>query len=87
VSERIEFNVNETVRVRLTDRGRDILRAYWAESTLPGREPYSPRISDDGWYDTQLWNVMHVFGPHVRLGFDVPFDTTIELVVRPKVPA
>lgn len=49
----IAINVNENVRVRLTDRGRAISSA--AGLTVTERE---------GWSDWQMWEMMAIFGPY-----------------------
>lgn len=72
-----KFNVNHHVWVKLTDHGREIHRQYW--------EPYSrgiyvaPRASADGWSRFQMHDVMRVFGPHMVMGGDLPFETEIIL--------
>ena len=76
------FNINDVVRVKLTDRGREahhewhnrLFRDY-----LP-QNPFVPRKEDaDGWSVWQLWYLMWVFGDQIRRP-PLLFDTTIELV-------
>lgn len=80
------FNVNHCVRVRLKPSGRVILEhclddinAFVVER---GCAPIPPRTIDEdaeGWSEWQLWDLMHVFGPHMQMGAEVPFETEIEI--------
>jgi len=73
----MRFNVNETVSVRLTGRGRAILRQVGV----------APKAEDaEGWSRWQLWDLMRQFGGHLYLGCDPPFDLAIEIPDQPDVP-
>lgn len=74
-------NVNDTVQVRLTDLGRETHKAYWGPFSAGNYRPV--KVDGDGWAEFQLWDLMAVFGPKIRMGMDVPFETTI----RVKTPA
>lgn len=66
----IEFNVNNYVWVRLNDYGREL---YY-------QKPYTSPIRErDGWSKWQAWDLMQTFGPHIWLGGQVPFETTIRV--------
>lgn len=40
---------------------------------------YIPPVEDsDGWSSWQLWNLMQELGPHIYIGCEIPFETTIE---------
>ncbi len=76
------FNINEKVRVKLTDTGREIYLKQWLE-TMPANILCKLPLEDEqGWSEWQLWGLMNTFGPHCRLGSVLPFDTTIELILR-----
>lgn len=76
----LKININDTVRVKLTDNGREILRKNHEDL-----KRYFPSISDfkieekDGWYSSQLWELFQDFGPHISIGKMLPFETEIEL--------
>lgn len=83
----IPFNLNDKVLVRLTDRGRAVLKAQHEELAkafgLP--DPYRPPLANaDGWLEYQLWALMRDFGPHIGMGLDLPLETEIKFV--PKGP-
>lgn len=77
-----KFNLNNKVRVKLTDLGRAALEAdhatFWAKA---GRTmPYTPPKEDaDGWSEWQLWSLMSALGGHVGMGFDNVMETTIQI--------
>ncbi len=78
----MNFNINNTVKVKLTDYGRRMLEAdhydFWNKQ---GRlMPYKPPEEDyEGWSEWQLWVLMRNLGPHITLGSDIPFETTIQI--------
>ena len=78
-----KLNVNDTVRVKLTDYGLAHLRREHDElnklfNGLMG--DYVPPVQDeDGYCDFQLWDLMYKMGPLLRMGGSAPFETTIEI--------
>jgi hypothetical protein len=64
------FNVNDYAYVKLTPVGQRILSSKSVSFTKDG----------EGWSKWQLWELMSIFGGHLRNGCDVPFETTIRLV-------
>jgi hypothetical protein len=84
----VKFNVNDHVRVRLTERGLAILRekqqAFRAAfpRVPPDTLPYgSPKTDAAGWSEWQMWSLMAEFGEHFGIGAEPPFKTEIEFVV------
>jgi len=65
----MEFNINESVKVRLTKLGRKIIN----------EDEYAiiPSEDEEGWSEWQLWVLMQTFGPHMGNGMRIPFYTTI----------
>ena len=80
--ELVGFNVNDKVRVRLKQKGRDeLLRQHRELYTSLGRpdEWYrAPTEDSDGWSSWQLWDLMNRLGHLCTLGFDPPFETEIQ---------
>lgn len=84
-AEIIKFNLNDWVRVKLTDHGRHILlrKALRDREEFPALRsfPYKPPVEDaEGWSKWQLWSLISEFGEHVGLGLDNPFELDIELL-------
>lgn len=67
----MKFNVNNYVKVKLTKRGKEIMKE---EGVM--RE-YVP--DKDGYTKWQLWELMGVFGNYVYNGCEIPFETEIEI--------
>ncbi len=69
-----KFNINSNVKVKLTDKGRQLFHS----NKLYEKFPF-PRtlIEDDGYSTWQLWDLMSEFGEHIWLGADNCFSTII----------
>lgn len=75
-----EFNINNKVRVKLTEEGHRILKRnhdrFWR--LLEPKQGYDPPVEDkNGFSDWQMWELMREFGPDLYNGCKVPFETTI----------
>lgn len=79
----MKSNINEDVQVQLTDHGRRIHREQHDEfnKSFPHLKlKYTkPKEDNGGWSKWQLWHLMQVFGPHIHLTMDNPFNLTIQL--------
>jgi hypothetical protein len=76
------FNLNNYIRVQLTDSGRGIIRQNFADlkKSFPKLSgPNLPNEDADGWSRWQLWNLMQTFGPHIGLGIENPFAILIQI--------
>ena len=73
----MDFNINNKVRVKLTDYGRQAL----------ARQHNGLKEDAEGWSEWQLWHLMQELGHLCCLGCQVPFETTIQLLeVKPWTP-
>ena len=68
----MKFNVNEYVKVKLTDRGKKILSAEGLD--------FYHKPDKDGWSSWQLWHLMETFGKHISMSSFPPFETEIEIL-------
>lgn len=78
----MDFDINNLVRVKLTDKGRAVHAADHALfCASEGRKlPYTPPKEDShGYSEWQMWQLMEAFGKYLGNGFDMPFDPVIEL--------
>jgi hypothetical protein len=81
-----QFNLNDSVTVHLTEHGVNILRKKHVEfqkrwSRIAGKtyryvEFVPPK---DNMYTTQMWMLMEVFGEHMGIARENPFDLWISL--------
>lgn len=74
------MNINDKVKVQLTAFGADIWNKRYDGMNIP--EEYVPaKVKPLDHIEVQLWDAMHVFGPIMRLGSDVPFvDCQMEIM-------
>ena len=79
----MKFNINEKVRVKLTEHGRALHREdhkkLWAHLEQKAPKYTPPKEDAEGWSEWQLWELMQNFGSHIGLGFRTPFETEIEV--------
>ena len=75
----MKVNINHHIKVRLTPVGREILfdhnnevNRFLGRPDKPIREPDA-----EGFHQFQIWDCMAIFGPHMQLGMDVPFEPTV----------
>ena len=78
----MEFNINNNVKVKLTDFGRKILQDQHDElyNRIQIKKPEfnPPKEDKDGWSNWQLWVLMERFGEYIHIGVsNAPFETTI----------
>ena len=82
----VKFNINNDVKVRLTQMGKDIFYHQYDElNKIYGRivcEPHYPRVDKDGYSRFQLHKLMEMYGQHLHNGGSVehntsPFETEI----------
>ena len=77
-----KFNINDYVKVRITERGKTILQEQLAQRvrnwSCENRCPYLSRGGDaNGYIKFQMWELMHIFGNDLYNGCQIPFDTTV----------
>jgi hypothetical protein len=77
-----QFNINATVKVRLTKFGKELHKKQWEDfwSSCNRLEdfPYDPPKQDEnGYVEFQMWELMETFGGHIGLCKEPAFDTVI----------
>lgn len=79
----MKFNINNYVKVKLNERGKEILKKEWDSRPNIFRSQFEfelPEEDEDGYSKWQLWNLMTTFGEYMWLGCVVPFETEIEII-------
>jgi repressor LexA len=82
----VAFNINNYVRVRLTDVGRAELErqhgAFWSRTVRRTNPPtYEPPAEDDGgWSKWTAWDLFGQLGHLLFNGGDVPFEMEIHIL-------
>ena len=84
-----DFNINDYVKVKLTDKGKYIYYHYFddinAKILKDGGTPIIPvelEYDNDGYVEFQLWYLMGMFGRYLYNGCNIPFETTIKFKVN-----
>jgi hypothetical protein len=77
-----QFNINATVKVRLTKFGKQLHKqqweGFWKSIGRLDENPYTPPKEDDnGYVEFQMWDLMEKFGNHCGLCKELAFDTII----------
>lgn len=76
----ITVNMNDEVKVKLTDFGREVLNFRFKELGIKG---VVIREDKEGYYTTQLHDLMYTFGKYMYMGnSNIPFDLNIGIVKK-----
>lgn len=62
----IDFNLNNKIKVQLTDAGRSVYREHYESlrDYFKHTPVYEVREDADGWSEWQAWHFMEIFGQH-----------------------
>lgn len=72
----MKFNMNYYATVTLTQYGADVYNNHYRNMNVPAK--YKPLPEQEGTIlKRQLWDLMHIFGPHIALGMESPFKDCI----------
>jgi len=73
----VAFNINEYVKVKLTARGLKIHKSEYTRF-MPSDWVYvKPSVDENGYSKFQMWNLMSIFGEHISMTLEPPFETEI----------
>lgn len=83
-----DFNINDYVKVKLTEKGKYIYYHQFDNINQNIQEiggiPLNPielKYDNEGYVEFQMWRLMEIFGEHLHNGCDIPFETTIKFKV------
>lgn len=65
------FNMNNLATVKLTDEGEKIYRKHFTDY------PTLMKMKDDKTVTTHLWEFFHIFGEHIYMGCQTPFENNL----------
>ena len=89
----MQINLNDKVKVKLTDAGRVMYKAFMADVSAP-LEPYLPALDsnadldEDGLSEFSFWELMQVFGPRMHMAMtEMPFEQNVLTFVEEPAPA
>lgn len=82
------FNINDYVKVKLTEKGQYIYYHQFDDMNeviqqIDGSliSPPELKYDDDGYVELQMWHLMEIFGRYLYNGCDIPFETTIKFKI------
>lgn len=77
-----DVNLNEYIKVKLTDKGKEIYKNYYKEIT----DNYVPTLDTDEecYCKFQLWEFMKIFGEHFRMCSGLPCETNVKIQIMEK---
>jgi len=81
--EEIKFNMNDSVKVKLSDLGISILKTRHEKVRMmfPSAGDFQLKLDEDGYYKTQLHDLFNQFGNYFYMGsIGLPFETNIVLI-------
>ncbi len=85
MSKEIEFNLNDYIKVKLTDKGQQFLkdrhdRLY---ETIAKHKDFVPAVVDaDGYSKWQAWHFMSIFGERMHMGMQPLVSPNIKICLR-----
>lgn len=71
------INLNQQIRVKLNSEGLKILLEYHMKYSIPNfdtREYVLSKVDENGYYEVQLWEFMHIFGEHIHMCIKYPLE-------------
>ena len=81
----IKVNLNEPVKFKLTDKGKDIYYHRFDElNDRAGYEmikPSYPKEDKDDYTTMQLWSFMNLYGPYMKLGYGDQVIKPLEIIL------
>ena len=73
-----KLNINNYIKVKLTDKGKDIFYHQFDElNKFYGKEMVKskyPEVDDDGFTEIQMWHFMNIYGPHMFNGMKMVIE-------------
>lgn len=76
----IEFNINDEIKVKLTECGKDVLLKYRDRKDFP--EYYSNCIDDDGYCSFLFWEFTNIYGRHFYNGQPNQFIVNNTILIK-----
>lgn len=82
-----DFNVNDHLLVKITEKGHELLKknhydlysTFYDKENIPEYKNYY-KTDEYGWTEMQMWVFMREFGEHITMGFASPFETGIRII-------
>ena len=79
-----DVNLNENIKVKLTDKGKEIYRNYYHDIDVNDEDVPTLEVDKEGYCEFQLWHFMRIFGEHFYMGGCSPCETNVKIQIREK---
>ena len=76
----IKFNLNDNIKFKLTEVGKDIIAKKFEKKPATAPEP-----DPSGFYQMQAWDFISVFGSRFVFGLPAPMEPEVVLVKREEI--
>ncbi len=74
----VETNLNYYIKVKLTEHGREVHRAYWEHICKDcGCEYKYPEVDPNGYSSFQMHEFMRIFGEHMSMASHLVCETKV----------
>ena len=83
MTEYAKANLNDYIKVKLTEYGRMIYRESFVRLGL--QEP-KINVDEEGYTRFQIWVFMETFGDKMRMACELPCETNIEIQIKVEEP-
>ena len=77
-----DVNINEHIKVKLTDKGKEIYRNQYYD--IDDEHVPTLDIDEEGYCEFQLWHFMRIFGEYFCTGGGLPCETNVKIQIREK---
>lgn len=74
LAKEIHFNLNEEVKVKLNEKGKEIYLSHLKEISSEPECVFVRKTNSSGYTTFQLWDLMKLFGDYMRLGEEAVFE-------------
>lgn len=76
-------NLNDYIKVKLTEYGRAVYKNHYAKYNLEGPKL---NVDEEGYTKFQMWDFMHIFGDTMRMAGDLPYELNVEIQIEVEEP-
>lgn len=77
----VEFNMNDYIKFKIEEHGRNIWLAYYS---IDGVDFKIPECDEEGYHKLQMWCYCKIFGKHMGNGFTNPTNLNVMMQVKDK---
>lgn len=81
-----KLNLNDHIKFKLNDRGKDIYYHRFDElNKRAGKivcEPRFPEVDENGFTEFQLWHFIEIYGPHIGMGRPEFWDNDFNFYIK-----